>query len=260
MIRFMTVGFDVPAGSVAERDLQYLASITGGKYFAACDRRQLIRALQKHVRRFVPKVCKSSDPDLSAGVRALSSSDYRSAMQSFKRYASANPTDWCGFYNLALAYEANDRYKAASQSYQRYLGLAPNSPDRVNVQQQIAQLDQDYVDQYQYYLRLITSDRDYLVRYYDAVFNRSSSDLAQEFLGFVREKRSFYAELPEILEVRERWLVDYAKDISSSIDDLARRTRYRSFDSDAVSLLTTPIALLEELIGRLGQQHTSVRR
>ncbi|MGB7208648.1 MAG: VWA domain-containing protein [Pyrinomonadaceae bacterium] len=259
-IRFMTVGFDVPAGSEAERDLQYLASITGGKYFAASDRRQLIRALQKHVRRFSPMMCKSPNADFASGMQAFAASDYRSALQAFQRYALTNSNDACGIYNLAMAYEANDRYKTAAQYYRQYLSHNAAASDRERLSQRINQLDQDYIDQYQYYIRLIQSDHDYLAKYYDSIYNRRSADLAQEFLGFVREKRNFYAELPEILEIRERWLVNHSKDISSSIDVLAKRTKLESFDSDSVSLLTVPMSYMEELLSHLrGYQPATTR-
>jgi len=250
-IKFMTVGFDVPAGSEAERDLQYLASITGGKYFAAADRRQLIRALEKHVRVFAPRPCNAANQDFVSGVGALTGGDYPSALEAFRRYTAANPNDWCGVYNLAMAYEANDRYKTAADTYRQYLMLVPTSPDRPTVEKQIAQLNQDYVDQYEYYTRLIQSDLDYLNKYYASIYNRRSSDLAQEFAGFVSEKRDFYANLPEILEVKDRWLVNDSKDISLSIDNLARRTRMQTFDRDALSLLTIPISLIEELLPKL---------
>jgi len=256
-IKFFTIGLDVPAGSVAERDLQFLASETGGKYFPANDRRQLIRAFQKQVRRFAPRSCNASNADFSGGLRAFADSDYNAALESFQKYAAANPNDSCGVYNLALAFEANDRYKTAAETYRQYLNLTPTSPDRAKIEQKIAQLGQDYTDQFDYFIKLIQSDTDYLKRYYQSIFNRSNADLAQEFNGFVIEKGGFYKALPEILETNERWLVNDAKDISSSIDTLARRTRLQSFDRDAVSLLTVPIAEIEDLLERLRNYQTN---
>jgi Mg-chelatase subunit ChlD len=250
-IKFFTIGLDVPAGSIAERDLQYLASETGGKYFAASDRRQLIRAFQKQVRRFAPRPCSAANADFSGGLRAFTDSDYGLALESFRRYAAANPDDSCGVYNLALAFEANDRYKTAAEFYRQYLNSASASPDRAKIEQKIVQLNQDYADQFDYFINLIQSDADYLRRYYDSIFNRSSADLAQEFNGFVYEKGNFYKTLPEILEVSERWLINDAKDISSSIDTLSRRSRLESFDRDAVSLLTVPISEIRDLLERM---------
>lgn len=250
-IKFFTIGFDVPPGSEAERDLQYLASITGGKYFPAADRRQLIRAFQKHARRFAPFQCRAANADLSSGIRGFANSDYRLALESFQKYVAANPNDSCAAYNLALAFEANDRYKTAAEIYRQYLSQAPNAAERAKIEQRIVQLRQDYADQFDYFISLIQSDLEYLKRFYDSVYNRSSKDLAREFIGFVNEKRDFYAALAEILEADESWLKYLSKDISSSIDTLARRYNMPNFDMDAISLLTIPISEIEDLIERL---------
>jgi len=250
-IKYFTVGFDVLPGSAAERDLQYLASQTGGKYYNAADRNQLIRALQKQVRRFVPRPCNSTNPDFAAGLNAFATYDYRSAMEAFKRYTAANPSDYCGHYNLGLAYEAIDRYKEAGESFHQYLNISPNSPDRSKVEARILRLREEYLIQYDYFVNLAASDVAYLENYYQSIFNRPSSDLAREFSGFVYEKGDFYANLPEILEIDERWLVNGSKDLSSSINTLARRMQLESFDRDAVSLLTVPIADLKDLIEQL---------
>lgn len=250
-IKFFTVGFDVPPGSAAERDLQYLASATGGKYFHAADRRQLIRALQKQVRRYLPFQCRAASTDLNNGTRAFAASDYRLALESFQKYAQANPNDSCGSYNLALAFEANDRYKTAADIYRRYLASAPNAAERAKIERRIAQLRQDYADQFDYLINLIQSDLDYLKRFYDSIYNRSSGDLAREFIGFVSEKRDFYAALAEVFEADESWLKYRAKDISSALDTLARRYRMPNFDQDAISLLTVPIDEIEQLLPEL---------
>jgi Mg-chelatase subunit ChlD/triacylglycerol esterase/lipase EstA (alpha/beta hydrolase family) len=256
-IRFLTIGFDVPPGSEAERDLQYLASVSGGKYYNAADRNQLIRAFQKQVRRFVPRPCSPNNPDFAAGLKAFADTNFPAALQAFRRYSAANPNDWCGAYNLALAYEANDRYKKAAETYQLYLKNAPNSPDRAKIEERIAQLRQDYLDQLDYYANLMQSDIDYLKRYYQSIYNRSSAELAREFSGFVYEKRDFYAQLPEILDIDARWLINDSKDISSSIDVLAKRRDLATFDRDAVSLLTIPIGLIEDTSERLRKYRSS---
>ena len=53
-LKFHTVGFDIPPGSAAERDLQYLASSSGGKYFNAKDDYQLTRAFQRVTQTYIP--------------------------------------------------------------------------------------------------------------------------------------------------------------------------------------------------------------
>ncbi|MDQ3800450.1 MAG: peptidoglycan DD-metalloendopeptidase family protein [Acidobacteriota bacterium] len=250
-IRFLTVGFDVPAGSAAERDLQFLASETGGKYYSASDRSQLIRAFQKHLRVFAPRPCRMSDAGFAAGVAAFEDYNYPAALGSFRAFVAANPTDSCGIYNLALALEANDRYRSAAEMYRKYLEALPSAVDRAATERHIAQLLRDYAEQFRYFIAVAGSDLDYLKRYYQSVFNRSNQELAIEFSGFVREKREFYANLPDILETDVRWLKNDSRDLADSIDTLAERTKLETFDRDAVSLLTIPIAQLEDLIGRL---------
>jgi Mg-chelatase subunit ChlD len=251
-IKFLTVGFDVPPGSPAERDLQYLADLTGGKYFNAADRRQLIRAFQKLVRVFVPKSSRyGSNPDFANGIKAFQRFDYLAAWRHFRAYTQANDTDPFGWYNLALAFEALDRYQAAADCYRKYLALYPNAPDRQQIEAKLVQLRQDRIDLLNYYAAVIESDLDYLKRFYQSIFNRSSADLAAEFNGFVNEKRDFYKNLADILEINERWLINDSKDLSDSFDTLADRAKQPIFDQDAVSLLTIPIGYLEELIEKL---------
>jgi hypothetical protein len=250
-IRFLTVGFDVPVGSGAERDLQFLASETGGKYYPAADHSQLIRAFQKHLRFYQPRPCRMSDAGFAAGINAFGDHNYPAALQFFRAFVAANPTDSCAIYNLALAFEANDRYKSAAETYRKYLEALPSAADRAETERRIAELQRDYAEQFRYFIAVANSDLDYLKRYYQSVFNRSNSELAIEFTGFVREKREFYANLPEILETDIKWLRNDSRDLADSIDSLAERTKMESFDRDAVSLLTIPIAQLEDLIGRL---------
>lgn len=257
-IKYYTIGFDVPAGSVAERDLQFLASETGGKYYNAADRHQLISAFRKQVRQYIPRPCNSSNTDFATGLRGFADLNYSAAVEAFSRYSAANPTDWCGYYNLALAYEANDLYKKAGDNYQRYLTSASTSPDRIKVEEKIAEMKFEYAVRYDYLTRLISSDLAYLNSYYKSVFNRPSQELAAEFRGFVYEKQDFYAQLASILEVDASWLKNDARDISSSIDVLSQRTRLSTFDRDAVSLLTTPIGQIEDLLERLRKNRSTI--
>lgn len=259
-VRFLTIGFDVLPGSEAERDLQYLASISGGKYFNAPDRRQLARTFQKFVRVFVPKtlgrvvtVDRNMYADFERGRQAMLQRDYQSALEAFRSFVSAEPDNPAGLFNLAQALEATDHYKGAAEYYSRYLEIAPNAPDRAEVERLVQQLRQDYVDQFTYYLGILRSDLAYLMRYYQSLFHRRNEELAREFGGFVNEKVKFYEELPDILEINERWLEIKARDLSDSLNTLAERVGLPTFDFDAISLLTIPIRQLEELIGRIEQ-------
>jgi Mg-chelatase subunit ChlD len=256
-IRFLTIGFNVPPGSAAERDLQYLASISGGKYFNAPDRRQLTRIFQKFIRVFVPKSLAGptvtdarARVEFEQGLRALLARDYKAALKSFRAFVALAPSHPSGLFNLALALEATDHYKGAVEFYRRYLEAAPNAPDRAEIERRIEQLRQDYIDQFNYYVALMRSDLAYLKNYYQTLFNRRNDELAREFAGFVSEKGGFYASLPDILEIDARWLTVASRDLTDSLNMLAARIRLPTFDRDAVSLLTLPIGQLEEIIER----------
>lgn len=257
-ISFLTVGFDMAPGSAAERDLQYLASISGGKYFNAPDTRQLSRSLQKFLRVFVPKqhlVLVGADAQFSSvfrrGVEAMLSRNFRNALQSFGELLKIQPKDPVIIYNYAQALEATDHYKTAAAWYQHYLAADPAATDRQEIQRRIVQLREDYADHFKYYTDVLKSDVSYLKTYYQSLFNRSNAQLAVEFTGFVNEKAAFYAALADVLEVDAKWMFSGVRDLSESLATLARRVSLRTFDRDAVSLLTLPIGQLEELLGQL---------
>jgi hypothetical protein len=69
----------------------------------------------------------------------------------------------------------------------------------------------------------------------------------------VDEKRSFYAGLPDILEIKTSWLKRSSEELNDSLGRLNNRVNLPSFDRDAVSLLPLPISQLEELIERLDE-------
>lgn len=256
-IAFLTIGFDVSPRSAAERDLQYLASISGGRYFNAPDIRQLARAFQKFVRVFVPKDLMGPVAQRDAlvhferGRQALLRREYSVALEAFHAFVAAEPEDPAGLYNLAQALEAMDRYKAAAEFYRRYVEVAPLAPDRREVERRIAQLQQDYADHFTYQLQVLRSDLAYLKNYYYALFYRSTGELSREFAGFVSEKAHFYAALPDTLEVTAPWLKTATRDLTDALLILADRVRSPTFDRDAISLLTIPIRQLEQIIERL---------
>lgn len=248
-IKYFTIGFDVAPGSAAERDLQYIASQSGGRYYNASNRGELISSLRKQVRRYVPVACSTGNADAVEGFRAFAESDYRTAATAFSRYSTTNPGDKCAQYNLALALEASDRYRGAGEVYQRYLGTGLSPAERARIESKVAEMQREYTTQFDYYIRLIESDKRYLDGFYDSIFNRKSSELGAEFDGFVYEKSEFYANLPDILEVNERWLANVGKDIASAMSVLRKRRSLPSFDRDALSLL--PIGLVEDAINQL---------
>lgn len=258
-VQYLTVGFDIPPGSPAERDLQYLASSTGGRYFNAQNGPQLARAFRKLARVFRPKPIPDAYrlPEeqralLDTGRAALRVSDFGSARAAYASFAEILPDEPAALYNLALALEGHDRYKGAAATYRQYLAAAPDAPEAEDLRQRIALLEQDYRDHYTYLTALVASDLVYLQDYYQRLFNRSNAALSDEFAGFIREKGPFYEDLTDALEVENSALDRAAEDLALTLERLARRVGTPTFDRDAVSLLTLPIAHLEEIARLLG--------
>lgn len=250
-IRYLTIGFDVPPGSPAERDLQYLASASGGQYFPAQNQQQLSRAFEKTIRVFLPKAIANAAPEFENVTNAILNRDFGRARQFAAEYLQKNPSDAFGYYNLAVSLEALSRYKGAAENYRKYLQFAPGAADRRETEARIEKLEQDQRDQFFYYQKLLKSDLDYLKAYYQRLFNRENEKNAAEFAGFVAEKQEFYANLTDILEIRSIRIAAEAKDLSDSLGVLNRRVHLSSFDRDAVSLLTISIGQLEDVAERI---------
>lgn len=255
-IRFLTIGFDVSAGSQAERDLQYLSSVSGGRYFPAANQKQLSRSFEKLFRVYQPKAPANANADFERGNQAIRSRNFETAIVVWSEYVKANPADALGFYNLALACEAAGFYKRAVENYKIYLILAADASDLADVRLRIAKLEEDYRVQVTYYLNLLRSDLEYLKAYYKRLFEVKNNERAAEFAGFVAEKGSFYRNLAKILEIRSSRIERNANDLADSLDYLNRRVASPSFDRDAVSLLTMPIDYLEQLIKRVEEHNT----
>lgn len=258
-IQYLTVGFDIPPGSAVERDLQYLAASTGGRYFNAQDERQLTQAFRKLARVYSPKALPGSAAGdetardrFQRGRSAILTNDFITARAAYEPFVQTYPNEPAGAYNLALALEGHDRYLGAVEQYRRYLRLAPEADDAAAVQAQIPVLEQDAIDHRAYLEALVQSDLAYLQAYYDQLFNRSNSALSAEFGGFVIEKGPFYADLADALETDDPAVVRASQDLARSFERVARRVGTPTFDRDAVSLLTLPIAQLEEIVSLLG--------
>jgi TolA-binding protein len=257
-VRYMAVGLALDTGSPAERDLQYLVSLTGGRYFRAQSQHDLTRAFDKLLKTYAPRSStvlaeapRAMVTTFQDGSRALHMRAYTEAATAFRAYSQAQPQDPAGHYNLAQALEATDRYKAAAASYRRYLAAAPGAPDRAAVQATLPVLERDYLDHHAYQVELIKSDLAYLQKYYDRLFNQDNASLAAEFRGFVLEKGEFYANLSDALEIEAPWVEQAERDVGQSLQRLARRVDNPTFDRDAVSLLAVPIGHLEELVEAL---------
>lgn len=260
-IRFLTIGYDIQAGSQAERDLQYLASVSGGKYFPAGNNEQLSRAFEKAIRIYLPKTAAGASVEFERGVEAILNRNFSAALQIFTIYVQANPSDALGFYNLAVACEAAELYKSAAENYRKYLELAPETADANEVRVRIGKMEEDYRAKLFYYANLLRSDLEYLKAYYQKLFSgQKNAELAAEFAGFVSEKGSFYKSLPQILEINPMWLKRGSEELTDSLGRLNSRARLPSFDRDAVSLLTAPIGELKDLVEKLDEYNAQIFR
>ena len=259
-LNILTVGYGIQVGSQAERDLQYLASASGGRYFPASNGGQLSRAFEKAIRVYLPKTVASPQAEFAGGVQAILNRDFSSALQIFTAYVQTNPSDSLGYYNLAVACEALELYKSAAENYRKYLSLAPNAADASEIRIRIGKADEDYRDKLLYHANLLRSDLEYLKAYYQRLSGLRNKELATEFAGFVSEKRTFYANLPKTLEIKASWLGRGSEELADSLGRLNSRVNSPSFDLDALSLLTLPIGQLEELVERLDVHNAQVFR
>ena len=180
-VNILTVGYDIQVGSQAERDLQYLASASGGKYFPASNGGQLSRALEKAIRVYLPKTVASPNADFEHGVQAILNRNFSAASQIFTNYVQTNPTDALGYYNLAVACEALELYKRAAENYRRYLSLAPEAADAGEIRTRIEKTEDEYRAKLTYQADLLRSDLEYLKVYYQRLFSLKNAELAAEF-------------------------------------------------------------------------------
>lgn len=257
--KYYTIGFNIAPGSAAERDLQYLAQASGGKYLNVQSRDQLEKAFKKFNRTYIPK----SDPALNnlpqtakgqfkQSVTEIKAESFLTALATCEFFVKSHPKDCHGVYNLALMQEANDLFREAAQSYETYLSLCPTANDKNYVNKQIKRLEEEHRQHILFQKQVVISDLDYLKKYYQSLFNQRNEVLAKEFKGFVKEKGKFYQNLPKILNMEnEQWLIDASKDLSRGLKRTARSVDDPEFDRIAVSLLTFPIETLEGIVEQL---------
>lgn len=249
-ISILTIGYGISAGSQAERDLQYLASASGGRYFPASDGVQLSRAFEKTIRIYLPKIG-SAGAAFQQGVAALLNRDFKSALRIWTEYVTNNPRDPLGIYNLGLTCEALELYRKAAESYRLYRTLNANGDDLNEVSNRIRRAEDEYRAKLIYFAALLRSDLNYLKEYYQRLFSVKNAELSNEFAGFVDEKRGFYADLPEVLETNQLWVRRGSQELTESLGRLNSRISLPSFDRDAVSMLPLSIAQLEEMLEAL---------
>ncbi|MEO0727154.1 MAG: DUF5995 family protein [Bacteroidota bacterium] len=258
--RYYTVGFNIPPGSPAERDLQYLSTLTGGKYLNVQNQTQLTRAFRKFNRVYRPKPypleSNLSTEDAStfqSGVSHIRQEDFSKAVESNEAYVKAHPDDCHGVFNLALAYEATDLFREAITQYESYLRLCPNPEDEAFVRQQLAFLAEEYQDFLAFQEQVIQSDLEFLRLHFERLQNGRSVALAMEFRGFLQEKGDYYERLPRLIDQKNRFFVNLTEDISSAFDRCATMIRRNPehWDRDAIPVISITYLNLQDLISEM---------
>ncbi len=265
-LRFHTVGFDIPAGSAAERDLQYLAASTGGKYFSAKNDYELTRAFQKVTQSFVAIPVDDQSPTAQSlaakGTEAFVDEQYPNALSYWTDYHENFPADQAGLYNLAQAQEANERYRSAIESYQKYMDQLEDFDQLKKIEAKIKLLKEDYKNFLEYQKKVLASDLAYLEDYYNRLFDQNNLNLALEFKGFNKEKSGYYGELPDILELDQAWLVRESKAVSRGLNKVYKslekikdiKKDSERFVTDAIAKLGQPVMSLRKLVQRIEEE------
>lgn len=256
-VKYYTIGFDIPPGSPAERDLQYLSQLSGGKYLNVQNQTQLVRAFRKFNRVYQPKgnpalggLPATSVSGFRSGVIEIIAEDFKKALAVNKTFVDNHPNDCHGRYNLALTQEANDYYQEAIKNYRQYLHLCPDPVDREFVEKQITFLEEEFQDFLLFQREVVRSDLDFLKLHFERIQNGQSVALAMEFSGFLQEKGSYYEELPRLIANKDNFLINITKDISEALDRCANliRRKPETWDRDAVPIISMAYLNLKDLL------------
>lgn len=257
-IKYYTIGLNIAAGSPAERDLQYLSQISGGKYLNVQSQTQLERAFRKFNRTYIPKPSPYSNglPSTSVtkfdeGVSQINTESFSSALKNCEEFAKLHPDDCHGAYNLALMQEANDFYKNAITNYQKYLSLCPSAPDKEFVEKQIAFLEEEFRQFLLFQKEVVKSDLEYLKIHFDKIQNGQSVALAEEFKGFLKEKGDYYKNLSELTgKNSDRIFKKNCQEVALGLDTCAKTINRNpsTWDRDATPSLSMTYLNLERLL------------
>ena len=259
-IKYYTIGFNVNPGSPAERDLQFLAQSTGGKYLNVQSQTQLERAFRKFNRTYIPKpnpalnnLSTSSNSQFDKGVSQINSESFVSALESCKAFSNLHTDDCHGAYNFALMLEANDFYKKAITNYQKYLSLCPNPVDEEFVEKQILFLEEAYKQFLIFQKKVILSDLEYLKLHFEKIQNGESVALAEEFKGFLKEKGEYYINLAELMGRSDRLFKKNTKEVANGLNTCAKTINRNpeTWDRDATPALSMTYLNLERLLESL---------
>ncbi len=259
-VKYFTIGFDIKPGSPAERDLQYLAGKTGGKYINTQNEFELTRAVTKFFKLYDPKP-RSSLTNLNfekghqflSGVEAIKEEKYRKAQQLFENFCAENPEDYNALFNLALMYEANDFHLQAIEKLEQYLNLRPNAEDKAWVLAQIQLLQNDMLQFFDYTRKVLKADLEYLELHFKKIQNGESMALAYEFMGFIQEKEFYYKDLPSKMGIEGKAEQSLCNTIESDLRTCAKYIKKdpENWDKNAASPLSLIFFNLETLIGAL---------
>jgi len=256
-IKYYTIGFNIAPGTPAERDLQYLAQLSGGKYLNVQNQIQLERAFRKFNRTYIPKenpalknLSSSANGDFNKGVSQIKSEEYKPALKAWEDFTKRNNRDCHGIYNLALMQEANDFYSSAIENYKKYLNLCPNPSDKTFVEKQIQFLEEEFKQFLLFQKEELKSDLAYLKLHFEKVQNGQSIALAEEFKGFLKEKGDYYVNLPELVGRTEKLFKRNAKEVAEGLNKCAKliQSKPQIWDRDSPPLLSMTYLNLERLI------------
>jgi len=259
-IKYYTIGFNIQPGTPAERDLQYLAQLSGGKYLNVQNQVQLERAFRKFNRTYIPKpnpalqnLSAAANTTFDKGVSQIKSAEFKTALKEWENFTKNNTQDCHGIYNLALMQEANDFYKNAIENYKKYLSLCPNPTDQVFVEKQIQFLEEAFKEFLLFQKEVLKSDLAYLKLHFEKIQNGQSIALAEEFKGFLKEKGDFYLELPSLLGKHEKLFKRNTKAVAEGLNNCAKTIRRNphQWDRDATPFLSMTYLNLERLIKNL---------
>lgn len=260
VVKYYTIGFDIKPGSEAERDLQYLAQTSGGKYLNAQNEFELTRAFQRFFRVYNPKLKPSTNGILEQdsiqfqdGILKIFDETYDTAKDIFVDLYTSYNDDYNIIFNLALMFDANNYYSDAIKMYEQYLLLKPKAKDYNWVLQQIELLKQDRDFFFQYTKGILVSDLEYLEHHFKKIQNGQSLRLAEEFKGFIEEKQNYYKILTKQLNIENKQIQIATKDISRGFQNCSKfiKKEPENWDKNASPILSMIYINMQRLIDSL---------
>lgn len=256
-VSYYTVGFNIAPGSPAERDLQYLSQLSGGKYLNVQNQTQLVRAFRKFNRVYIPKENParsnhSSDAvnEFRKGVTQVKEEYFEEALDLYTTFVEKHPQDCHAVYNLALMQEANDYYKEAIDNYRKYLNMCSRASNKQLVEKQIKNLEEELREFLMFQREVVKSDLEFLNLHFKKIQNGQSVALASEFKGFLMEKDNYYQKLPRLLGNNEIEITELCKEMVFSFQQckLLIRRNPQKWDQDAIPIISMAYLNLEELL------------